>query len=247
MRVAVLMHLFHQDLWYELADYVSNLPPSSTDLYVNLVEGNPQNDLQAQRIHRRFPQAHVQVTENRGRDIGGFLRLIDTVLKTGRTYDFVILMHSKKSLRQNPQQAIIWRTFLLRSILGWPARAAEVARLFRDDPRLGMVGSQDWLFNDDNRPEFIYLHNQPLIDEYCRRFALNPGRGDFIAGTMFWARAQPFLGFFARHDPLALAAELEEGDPSDDHGPTRTHSLERIFAYLITSQGYTIRGLKLGA
>src|SRR5262249_27685909 len=99
VRTAVLAHVFYHDLWDELAGYISNLP-LPYDLYVNLVEGNPDNERLTPYIRARFPTANVQVTENRGRDIGGFLRLIATVLKSGRPYDSLILLHSKKSIRQ---------------------------------------------------------------------------------------------------------------------------------------------------
>ena len=243
-RIAVLVHLFYPELWDELARYAANLRQPH-DLYVNLVEGNPLNEPCERRIRDRYPEAHVQVTQNRGRDIGGFLRLIDAVLKRGRTYGSTILMHSKKSVQQLAQNGIGWRNCLLRSILGSPERALRVALWFRVDRRLGIVGAREWLFHDEiprgGAP--CGVHNQPVIDEYCRRFGISGYSGDFIAGTMFWARAEPFLGFFARHDPLAIAAELPTGDHYDDGGPSRTHSWERIFAHLVTAHGFTVRGL----
>jgi len=248
MRLAVLMHLYYQDLWLEFATYIGNIP-LPFDLFVNLVEGNPNNAKLRKTIRRRFwypmRKVVVQETENRGRDIGGFLRLIDRVLKTGRNYDAVILMHSKKTLHQDPKNGVNWRTSLLLSILAGRKRIRKIAGMFQADPRLGMVGCKYWLFNDDNRPDLVYCHNKPLIDAYCRRFKLSTEKNDFIAGTMFWVRAKPFLGFFARHDPLALAAELEPGDLQDYHKPTRTHAWERIFGYLITSQGYSIGGVDI--
>lgn len=251
MRIAVLMHLFYHDLWEELSSYVDNLRVPFTkvrlpfDLYVNLVEGNPANSRLAESIRKRFPHARIQVSPNQGRDIGGFLRLIDAVLQSGRSYNSLILMHSKKTVRQPPQNGIGWRKTLLGCLLGSRRRATKLALSFLTDRRLGMVGSGDWLFNEENRPDLVYSNNRPIIEEYCRRFGLEKATTDFIAGTMFWARAKPFLGFFARHNPLAIAAELETGDHYDDDRPTRTHALERIFGYLITAQGYRIRGLDM--
>jgi lipopolysaccharide biosynthesis protein len=245
MKIAVLLHMFYHDLWDELADYISNLQ-LPFDLYVNLVKGNHFNWLQALKIKSRFPVAVVQKTENRGRDIGGFLRLIATVLQSGKNYDVLILIHSKKSPAQPSLNGAHWRADLMQSILGYPARTLEIAAAFATDPRLGMVGSRTWLLNQEKMPEYAVSHNKVFIDEYCRRFDLKPDNSDFIAGTMFWVRAKPFLGFFAKHEPLALAAELETGDPQDTQGPTRTHAWERLFGYIVTSQGYTIRGMKVG-
>jgi lipopolysaccharide biosynthesis protein len=237
------MHLFHHDLWEELAAYLVHIR-FPCDLYVNLVEGNPANGHLAKIIRARFPGAHVQITENRGRDIGGFLRLIAAVRHRGQAYASVILMHSKKSFHQPPPHGASWRHSLLRCMLGTPDRASAIALAFVMEPPLGMVGARSWLFNEHLRPDLAWNQNRPLVDEYRRRFGLQNASTDFIAGTMFWARAEPFLGFFARHDPLAIAAELETGDPSDKDRPTRTHALERIFGYLITAQGYYIRGLE---
>src|SRR5262249_38177895 len=133
----------------------------------------------------------------------------------------------------------------LRSLLGRRERAAEVAASFQADPHLGMVGAHEFLFKEANVRELAYQTNKPFIDEYCRRFGLKTDKTDFIAGTIFSVRAEPFLGFFARHDPLAIAAELPLGDHSDEDRPTRTHALERVFSYIITAQGYAIRGISV--
>jgi lipopolysaccharide biosynthesis protein len=242
MRIAVLMHLYHHDMWNDLAAYITHIR-FPFDLYVNLVEGNPANGAMTKIIRTRFPSTHVQVTENRGRDIGGFLRLMAAVLRSGQPYGSAILMHSKKSLRQPPEVGAGWLHTLLNCLLGHPDRATEIALAFMLEPCLGMVGSDVWLFNEQSRPELALSKNRPFVEEYRRRFGLAHATTDFIAGTMFWARAEPFLGFFAQHDPLAIAAELETGDHYDDDQPTRTHALERIFGYLITGQGYIIRGL----
>src|SRR5262245_13418364 len=125
-RTGVLVHVFYHDLWDELAGYISNLRPLPFDLYVNLVDGEAGNEELTKRIRRRFPGVHVQATENRGRDIGGFLRLMDIVIRSGRAYDTFIVMHTKKSVRQEPGYGDSWRTRLLQSMLGRPERAAEI-------------------------------------------------------------------------------------------------------------------------
>jgi lipopolysaccharide biosynthesis protein len=242
-RTAVLAHVFYHDLWNELAGHVANLRPLPFDLYVNLVEGNPANRRLEEAIRDRFPGVRVQVSENRGRDIGGFLRLLPAVLASSRRYDGLILMHSKKSVDQAAGYGDQWRASLLGSLLGRPGRAAEVARAFLTDPYLGIAAAHRFVFSAANVGELAYVRNQRYIDEYLRRFGLRVRRTDFVAGTMFWARAEPFLRVFAAHDPAALAAELAAGDHTDLGGATRTHALERVFSYIITAQGYEIRGL----
>jgi lipopolysaccharide biosynthesis protein len=242
-RTAVLLHVYYHDLWDEMASYIANLRPLPFDLYVNLTDGDPGNSRLDLIIRRRFPGAHVQVTENRGRDIGGFLRLLPRVFASGRDYDALVVMHTKKSIRQEPGYGDNWRRCLLRSILGRPERAAEVARAFLVDPYLGMVAAQEFVWSAANLGELAYESNKPLIDEYCQRLGVKMVRTEFVAGTMFWVRAAPFLKIFRDNDPLAIAAELPTGDPNDEQSPQRPHALERILSFIMTGQGYHIRGV----
>ncbi len=242
-RTAVLVHVYYHDLWDELAGFIANLRPLPFDLYVNLVDGEDGNNRLTKAIRRRFPGVHVQATENRGRDIGGFLRLLDVVIQSGRTYDTLILMHTKKSVRQEAGYGDSWRRRLLQSMLGSPERAAQIARAFMMDPYLGMVGAWDFVWSEANIGDLAYVSNKPLIDEYCRRLNVKMVRSQFVAGTMFWVRAAPFLDMFRAQSPLALAAELPTGDPNDENSPQRPHALERIFSFWMTGKGYEIRGL----
>src|SRR5262249_37444553 len=142
------------------------------DLYVNLVEGNPANGPMAKVIQHRFPGAHVQVTENRGLDVGGFLRLMPAALGSGQPYSSVILLHGKKSPGQPAAHGTAWLHSLLNCLLGHPDRATEIALSFLLEPGLGMVGSDAWLFNEHTRPDLAVGKNRPFVEEYRRRFGL---------------------------------------------------------------------------
>lgn len=63
MRIAVLMHLFYQDLWRELAGYVANLR-LPYDLYVNLAGDNPRTPLLTGTVRSRFPFRAAMATRN---------------------------------------------------------------------------------------------------------------------------------------------------------------------------------------
>jgi lipopolysaccharide biosynthesis protein len=242
-RTAVLVHVYYHDLWDELAAYIANLRPLPFDLYVNVVDDGPASLALSAGIRRRFLGAFVQTSENRGHDIGGALRSIDRVLKSGRAYDALIFIHTKKSVRQPPGYGDSWRERLLSSILGTPTRAVEIAREFMIDPYLGMVAANDFVWSAANLGDLAYRTNKPLIDEYCQRLGVKMVNTQFVAGTMFWVRASPFLKVFQEHDPLALAAELPQGASNDEKQPQRPHALERVFSFIMTGQGYYIRGM----
>jgi len=65
----------------------------------------------------------------------------------------------------------------------------------------------------------------------------------FVAGTIFCCKWKPVQQFFTNNPPLKIRALLEKGNVQDTDNGTFTHSWERLFSWIITSQGYTIKGL----
>src|SRR5262249_37614715 len=74
--VCVVMHLFYLDLWPELAAFARNFDSASRDVFVNVVDisWSPQFHRQLREL---CPGAFIQLSNDDGRDIGGFMRLFD--------------------------------------------------------------------------------------------------------------------------------------------------------------------------
>ena len=78
--------------------------------------------------------------ENRGRDIGPFL----TLLEQGRLdrYRYVCKVHGKKSMDggRSTYMGEMWRRRLLFDLLGAPGAAIAVIDMFEREPSIGMIG-----------------------------------------------------------------------------------------------------------
>ena len=119
--VCVLMHLFYPDLWPELAAFARNFETVSRDVFVNIVDiaWTPrfQRDLR-----ELCPGAFVQLSNDNGRDIGGFTRLLDNV--DIKKYDLFAFMHSKKSPHIARKKGIIGA-----AVFSAPSPAARASSL----------------------------------------------------------------------------------------------------------------------
>ena len=86
------------------------------------------------------PGAFVQLSNDNGRDIGGFTRLLDNV--DIKKYDLFAFMHSKKSPHIAAEKGDYWRRSLLRAFAGSPDIVAECVQMFKDDPTVGLIGAR---------------------------------------------------------------------------------------------------------
>ena len=95
--VAVVAHIYYEDTWPDIAGALRGLT-IPFDLIVTTVEGRERL---IETIRRSYPAAEIEIMQNRGRDIGPFL----TLLERGRLdgYRYICKVHGKKSDRRRPQ------------------------------------------------------------------------------------------------------------------------------------------------
>jgi lipopolysaccharide biosynthesis protein len=201
------------------------------DSLYNLQEPPPTANLK-ELVVRRSP--------NRGKDIGGKLVLLDAYMRLGMDCDYMVFLHDKKSPYAIQNQE--WKDKLF-GILE-PPFVAKTLACFAADERTGIVtGSVSIRDEYDYIAETFLSRNAPLLKELQQTYGIIPARYLYAAGTMFWARALPLLGFFRRYAPLDIRDTLETGNVLDHEQGTRTHSWERLLSWLIIAQGYDIKGL----
>ena len=139
----------------------------------------------------------VVVSENRGLDIGGFLRALDAMVHSGRPYDLLLKLHTKSSDGG--------RANLVRGLCATPGRVRDAVDAFARRPSLGMAGPAGLVLADGH--EFCLSQNEPYLGELAERLGIRVPLGAlrFVAGSMFWARAGPLLDAMRS---LGLAALL---------------------------------------
>lgn len=233
-RIAVLLHLYYLDLWPEMLGYMRNLP-TSFDLYVNLVEGSATAG-QLQKIQQRIcedvPGAKVYISENRGRDMGGFVHLIGQMKL--EKYEVFCKIHTKKSFHR--QDGDVWRMDLMRSVLG-KHEIDAILDLFALDPSIGMIGSGKYYMNFDPSVGT----NEKHVQELSKRLGIQEKGVEFIAGSIFWGRIELLKEI--------QAAGFTQKDFSQENGAidgNLEHAFERIFGSLSSKLGYRVHKLPDG-
>jgi lipopolysaccharide biosynthesis protein/2-polyprenyl-3-methyl-5-hydroxy-6-metoxy-1,4-benzoquinol methylase/uncharacterized coiled-coil protein SlyX len=227
-RIAVLLHLYYLDLWPEMLSYIRNIG-APFDLYVNLVEGSAtseQLEMMEKRIREDVEGARVFVSENRGRDMGGFVHLIHQLEL--EKYDVFCKIHTKKSFHR--QDGDVWRTDLMESVLG-KKEVDVLLDLFSLDESIGIIGSGKYYMDFD--PSVGTNHQ--YVQEVARRLHLPEKKVEFIAGSIFWGRVDLLREI--------QSAGFTQKDFSKENGAidgNLEHAFERIFGSLCAKLGYRV-------
>lgn len=228
--VAVVLHLYYEDLLPELADTLSiNL--DAFDLFVSLRPDVDEGTVRS--LLARFQNAYLVLVENRGRDVLPFLGMLPIVACLG--YETACKLHAKKSTYRADGTSL--RTGLVGELVGKREAVEQILACMRGDPKVGLVvpgGSRLSLAEHD-----LNIQNRRWLDELLLQLGHPDQRGRydfrFPAGSMFWFRPgamRPLL-------QLGLRAEDFERELGQIDG-TLAHSVERLFELSATVAGYTV-------
>jgi hypothetical protein len=230
-RLCILVHVYYPELWPELAAFVSNLRTVSADVFINVTDTQWTPQLQEQ-LRELCPDAFVQLSANRGRDIGGHFRLLDNV--DIDRYEAFAFMHTKRSRHLAAERGSGWRQSLIAAFAGNEDVASECMRLFREQPRTGIVGAAAWRAHSMNG-------NQVEVDRLMARLRIEARhrRLDFVSGTMFLIRSDVVLRLYRE------LRDIEWEDPAGRDAAffldgQLEHAVERVIPSLARQMGYEI-------
>ena len=175
------------------------------DLYVNLASGKIDEANAIALIKEAFPLAIIITSENRGMDIGGFLKMLPLVFSASQKYDYVLKLHTKS--------ASGWRRSLITPICGNSHQVKLCLQIFQTQSQVGMIGSGRHLYRETRhkRPNCYYL--QQLATD----FKVPYGDCQFIGGTMFWIRTSLLENVFHNQDIEVLWNKLNTPQTLDPH------------------------------
>lgn len=235
-KICVVLHLYYHDLWEEFKDKIITFDNINIiyDLFISLTESH-NNKIIIQKIKHSFPNAIIFELPNKGLDIGPFFYSLNYIFENNLTYDLVLKIHSKKSPNnyQGPEFGHIWRKQTVDSLIGSEEKL-KTNLLILKNKRIGMVGCEDFFYDG-------IKNNELIIDEFCKEMKIDK-RGVFFAGTMFFVKFKILKKYF-RYNSMEIYNSLEEGYSSDEKEGTKTHSLERIFAYIVYSYNKKVIGV----
>jgi hypothetical protein len=230
--VCVVMHFFYDDLWPELAGFANSFSEMSRDVYINVVDIAWSFRFQRE-LRELCPGAFVQLSNDNGRDIGGFVRLLDNI--DIERYTAFAFMHSKKSPHIAPERGTHWRRTLLNAFAGNKQIATDAVELFRSDPSVGLIASKDWRATDlgNNLANYQRMLDYFEISEENREV-------EYVSGTMFLIRPEIIRRLY---DGLKNMEFEYGGDKNVEfHRDGQiAHAVERVVGNLTRQMGYRIQ------
>ncbi|RUT42876.1 hypothetical protein EJP82_21845 [Paenibacillus anaericanus] len=215
--IAVIVHLFYVELLDEIISCLKNIP-NKFDLYISVVSLSAAIQVEKRLEHFTNVNSHIYCVQNRGRDVGPFVSLVNT----GALDDYICVckIHSKKSLYSN--QGANWRQGIYNELLGSTSRVLSIIETFENKSDVGIIG-----------PEYSYLTNDEFWGanrERVRKLSLEVGIDEksiklgFFAGTMFWFN--PKILKYIKKLNLSINDFEEENGLQDG---SLAHAIERIF------------------
>ena len=234
-KIAVILHLYYQDLWSEYETKLSSIDVPY-DLYVTLTEESSTLG-QTLWIKNKLELSgyKVFIVPNKGLDIGPFLLVLNHIFNSDTDYDYVFKLHTKKSIiTAGYDFGRDWRNNLIIPLIGSPKIFHKNIRKL-DNEEIGMLGSSKWLSQHKNG-------NDEWIKYYKKILNISAG-STFIGGTMFLVRWEILKNHFNKFNVIKIYDELENGYFHDNDSSTKTHALERIFGYMVESNNKKIIGV----
>jgi Rhamnan synthesis protein F len=231
--VAVVVHIYYEDTWPDIAGALLGLTVPF-DLIVTTVA---DRERLIDTISRDYPRAEIEIVENRGRDVGPFIGL----LERGRLdrYKYICKVHGKKSIdgRRKTYMGAMWRRRLLFDLLGAPGAADAAIALFERDPSIGMIGPRVFRLPKEGYSEDLsWSANRAMTLKIAERMGVPAEKFqlDFFGGTMFWVRPEALKPLAN----LSLAADMPyESGRIDGDLP---HAIERLLATSVLVAGYRL-------
>ena len=238
-KIPVLIWLYHKDKW----NYILSKLVDCKDLVypvIGLCSDIDYSDI-IKSVEENFEDYKIQNFENRGKDILPFLYMISEI-----DSNYFIKIHSKKSESsyfsnwfQKSIDSLLSRDLLINNInLISKEKIVNIfGRSIEND--VGMIANREFtVWNHEHT-------NSNKIEEICGIIGLdyNKVKGvRYVSGTMFHSITGLFLKYFNNKNLKIISKLLDNeiGDVKDIESGTYTHSLERIFGYIISAEGMRI-------
>lgn len=225
-RTAVVVHLFHEELYPEFLEYWQKI---EADIFISLPV-NASYEL-VSRIVSDTPNAYLSLEPNRGRDILPFIKIMEVVDRRG--YAYVCKIHSKKSPQRMDGESL--RRVALAALLNDQFVVSQIEGRFDDDDSLGIIAPPNSVV-DLSKPDRNVL-NRVWLDTLLPRIGaddlVDNYKTVFVAGSMFWARVaalRPVLD-------LKLTMEEFESEAGQVDG-TLAHAIERLWSVAAQKVGF---------
>lgn len=237
-KIAVFAHLFYEDMYEEVIDYICNIP-EYIDIYITT--SSKEN---GEKIEKFLKDNNVKnnykILEagKRGRDAGA---LLVTCRKYLNKYEYICFVHDKKTTG-GTGPASVGKSFMYhiwQNLLKSPAYIENIINLFEENERLGlltppnpaMAGYVTELVG--NEWTCCYEETMKLAEKLKINVPISEDKQPFALSTTFWCRTRAMKPLFDYNwsfedfpcEPLKLDGTIN-------------HAIERILIYVAQNEGY---------
>ncbi|MBC3538717.1 rhamnan synthesis F family protein [Rufibacter sediminis] len=233
--ISVLLHLYYPESVKTVLPQISKDFLVGNKLYINLVNNAPFDE----SAFDNFDNLTLLKSSNVGKDIGGKLVLIDSLLTMQDNSKFWVFLHDKNSPHTTTGK--FWRDSLF-SIIDIKNKESILKKM--ESNNVSVVTHKNYIMNewDAQQNKFKTINNDKIL-ELKSKYQINPSSYEFAAGTMFWAKSDPLKNFFSKYSPLEIRSTLEKGNVLDHHFGTNAHSWERLLSWIALGETKKIEGI----
>ncbi|MEO5683255.1 MAG: rhamnan synthesis F family protein [Chitinophagaceae bacterium] len=233
-----LTHIYYENSWDEIRNKLKNFDTGKNHFLFSISEACLIKEQIVADIKKTFTNTYVLITSNIGKDIGGKMALIDIYLLLQLKSDYIVFLHDKQSPHSILGES--WKNGLFKIID--PNYQKMITYAFRDSS-VGIVGDKDHIINEHDSITGKFRNNSQLSKKLLFQFDMSIDNYNFLGGSMYWIRSSIIEKFFRKNNPILMREDLEHGNVLDLHGEKLAHTWERMFSWIATNEGYTVKGV----
>lgn len=236
-KVALVLHLFYEDLLDESYRYACSMPEEA-DIYITV--GNERMKKLTEEKFKSVPcgKCTVLLIPNRGRDVGSVLVAVNPCILD---YDYVCFAHDKKVTQLEPEcKGAAWAYQCFESVLKNRNFVNNVIKTFEDNPRLGLLTpappihaeyfptmGNEWAANFENSKKLAKKIgiNVPMSKDNPPISAL---------GCFFWYRPKAMKKLYDYNFQFSDFPE----EPMKKTDGSILHAIERLYSFAVQDAGY---------
>ena len=230
--ILVHLHIYYPYLYKDIKECLLNIDTHKIDLFVTMVEEHTEV---ISDIKSTFPNAKIDILENRGFDIAPFIHVLNKVNLDD--YNLLVKMHTKRDINTKPcdlngfdVSGGKWRNYLLNFCKTEENWKKSLNLLKGDD--VTMVSDYHVILKQDDNVDPEYLDNL----EKKLKISYSNER-EFVAGTMFVAKANIFKKIQNKLKPEDYNYSIRGGD-------VLPYACERVFGFINSGKIASFDGKK---
>lgn len=235
-KIAVILHIYYEDLIENMADYCLNFP-ANTDFYVSVTK-----DENCDKVRKEFKKRNLSfkctVRPNVGMAMSTLWVTYRSIVLDGK-YEYICYFHDKKS--PYGQYSIHGEQFAKRcydNLFGSEQIVKNIINLFENNPRMGILGAAlvyhgNYFIEAQRGWKSNYLLTKKMAEKLELHVNIDP---DIVPvapyGDMFWFRSK------ALQKVINKKLDYNFFDIEYHSDGTILHAIERLYGFAAQDSGY---------